>query len=169
MRIKFVVNRSDFLRILSGREKENFVVLNRDNGFFQNRAALKDIIQEELNNPNYLVDVYTDDETLLAYAPYDEKERVYKVDILFEDLKDFIPLWLIHPNLRYENNLTEMYQRGIFFEDWLDYKFAHELAIQETKNIFNDFANDFIDLGNYPDHPSDIEIKPYKLKGRDVL
>lgn len=39
----------------------------------------------------------------------------------------------------------------------------------EISKIANEFANDFVSSGKYPDQPSEIAVSVYSLPERDVL
>ena len=124
MLIRFIVDSSDFLKVLSGRENEDFIVLRRDDGFFKNREAIR-AHGIKISENQYKVDfndnvvIYTDDETMLNYAPYINGE--YQIEFKFPECNEFISIMKLHPNLRRENNLTTMFQKGIFHDDFNEY------------------------------------------------
>lgn len=123
MLIRFIVDNSDFLKVLSGREYEDFIVLRRDNGFFKNRGVIR-AHSIKVAEGIYKADeddtaiIYTDDETMLNYAPYVSGD--YLIEFKFPECNEFISIMTLHPNLRRENDLTAMYQKGIFHEDFAD-------------------------------------------------
>ena len=124
MLIRFIVDSSDFLKVLSGRENEDFIVLRRDNGFFKNREAIMAHclkVDEGMYEADEYDDIiiYTDDETMLNYAPYVSGD--YLVEFKFPQCDEFISIMKLHPSLRRENNLTAMFQRGIFHADFDEY------------------------------------------------
>ena len=112
MKVRFIVDSSDYLKVLSGRESENFVVLRRDNGFFVNRDFIKEHKHDDIT-------IYTDDETILNYAPFVDGK--YNIEFKFPEWGEFIPLSKLHPNIREVNNLTIMYQKEIFHKDFQEY------------------------------------------------
>lgn len=124
MRIKFINLGLDaptmMYKILSFSSSSKF--LFRQNGFLHNVFCLT---LYKAQNPNVII--YTDDETMLAYAEYDHDIHSFKVDMLFPDHKNgdeeclWIPLKDLHPNLREANNLVAMFQKGIFDGDFEDY------------------------------------------------
>ncbi len=130
MLIRFIVDSSDFLKVLSGREDENFIVLRRDNGFFKNSEALKEHFIQHDNGLSYEIPlndntiIYTDDETMLNYAPYVDNN--YLIEFKFPECDDFIPIMKLHYNLRRANNLTTMFQKGIFHDDFAEYFYGAE-------------------------------------------
>lgn len=105
--------------LLSSNNNDKF--LFRQNGFFHNRFYLELYKQQ---NPD--VTIYTDDETMLHYAQYDQDIHSFKVDMLFldwtnEDEHVWVSLKDLHPNLREVNNIVSMYHKGIFDDDFEDY------------------------------------------------
>lgn len=129
MLIRFIVDNSDFLKVLSGRENEDFIVLRRDNGFFKNREAIKAHLIKvaegmyEADEDDDII-IYTDDETMLNYAPYVSGD--YLVEFKFPQCNEFISIMKLHSSLRRENNLTAMFQRGIFHDDFNEYFYNKE-------------------------------------------
>lgn len=127
MLIRFIVDSSDFIKVLSGRENEDFIVLRRDNGFFKNREAIN-LHCLKVDEGMYEADeyddtiIYTDDETMLNYASYVNGE--YQIEFKFSECDEFIPIMKLHPNLRRENDLTAMFQKGIFHADFDEYFYA---------------------------------------------
>ena len=130
MLIRFIVDSSDFLKVLSDREHEDFIVLRRDNGFFKNSRALKEHFTAYDNGLFYEIPlndntiIYTDDETMLNYAPYINGE--YQIEFKFPECGEFIPIMKLHPNLRRENDLTAMFHKGIFHDDFNEYFYDTE-------------------------------------------
>lgn len=124
MLIRFIVDSSDFIKVLSGRENEDFIVLRRDNGFFKNREVIRAHCIEvaegmyEADEDDGVV-IYTDDETMLNYAPYVSGD--YIIEFKFPECDEFISIMKLHPNLRRENDLTAMFQKGIFHADFDEY------------------------------------------------
>lgn len=124
MLIRFIVDSSDFLKVLSKREHENFIVLRRYNGFFENREVIRAHsikVAEDMYEANEDDDIiiYTDDETMLNYAQYVSGD--YLIEFKFPECDEFISIMKLHPNLRRENNLTAMFQKGIFHDDFNEY------------------------------------------------
>lgn len=133
MLVRFIVDSSDFLKVLSGREHEYFTVLRRNNGFFKNREVMRAHsvkVAEGMYeaDPDDDIVIYTDDETMLNYAPYVSGD--YMVEIKFPECDYFIPLRRIHPNLRRVNNLTIMFQKGIFHRDFSKWQQEFDIACQ---------------------------------------
>lgn len=115
MLIRFIVDSSDFLKVLSGRENEDFIVLRRDNGFFKNREAIRAHCIKDTYEDDDII-IYTDDETILNYAPYVSGD--YLIEFKFPESDKFISIMKLHPSLRKENDLTKMFQTGIFRDDF---------------------------------------------------
>ena len=88
--------------------------LFRQSGFKRNARLIKELKEfEELEGKEYTV--YTDDETMLAYAEYDESIHSFKVFIRDEHTANyFIPISARHPNLRNINNLMVMQHKNMF-------------------------------------------------------
>lgn len=88
------------------------VFIFRQDGWKQNRFLIALAKEKGVEN------VYTDDETMLHYAQWDEEHKCFKVMIMDEKSNpDFVPLSVRHPNLRYVNNLVTMQQKGLFDYD----------------------------------------------------
>ena len=89
------------------------VFLWRNDGFQSNKSKIH-LLQEQEQKTGEEVTIYTDDETMLAYAQYDESIHNYKVFIEDEDTDEFfIPLYERRPNIRIVNNLVSMCHKGL--------------------------------------------------------
>ena len=60
--------------------------------------------------------VYTDDESIIHFDPWDHKENRSSIELIRtqEEMKN--PVWIhdIYPNIRYENNVEKMFRGGMF-------------------------------------------------------
>ena len=87
--------------------------LFRQDGFQRNRYLISELKKQEKDSTVETI-VYTDDETMLAYAQYDESIHNYKVFIEDEDTDEkFVPLYKRRPNIRIVNNLVSMCHKGL--------------------------------------------------------
>lgn len=93
-------------------------IIHRADGYFINKALLQ---FHKLTNSNDLI-VYTDDEQLLDFADYSDDIHNFDVEIYSEKYEDFIPLKIIHPNIRKINSLTKMFMSGIIDSDMEEYE-----------------------------------------------
>lgn len=72
------------------------------------------ITQDKKHPQKVELNVWTDDETMLAFAEYDKNLHNFKVYIRDEHTNDkFIPLSERIPNLRGENNLMKICHIGL--------------------------------------------------------
>lgn len=109
MLVRFIVDNSEFFDII--HDKELGIIVRRREGFFKN----KEIIE---SNQSEDVIIYTDDETILNYVPFVDGK--YQIEFKFPECDKFIHITQLHPNLRRENDLTAMFHKGIFHEDFAD-------------------------------------------------
>lgn len=92
--------------------EDGTVFLFRQDGFQRNSYVISKLLESE-KETNVETIVYTDDETMLAYAQYDESIHNFKVFIEDEDTEEqFIHLCQRRPNIRYYNNLVAMCHKG---------------------------------------------------------
>ena len=129
MLIKFIEDAVELIDAVKGASErsEKALALLRGSGFFVNRDALlgRCFVETPLGNvyepkPEDRTVVYTNDETLLHYAVYADGE--FKLEFKFKGYDGFIPASKLHPNLRRVNNLTIMYQKRIFHDDFEEYR-----------------------------------------------
>lgn len=129
MKIRFIDTKRNSIDMLN-RIREQVIALNelhaeflyRRDSYFVNKGILDDLmrIYKDMSGVEELT-IYTNDETMLEFAEYDENIHNFKVEIMFSDVEGFIPLSELHPNLREANNLMKMYHNGTITNDYVDY------------------------------------------------
>lgn len=94
---------------------KNKILILRGSPFHYNFNLLSNLSEEDEEETL----IYTNDETMLNYCHYDDKIHNYHIDFLFDNDPHWYTLAELHPNLREVNNITKMFQSGIFFDDYL--------------------------------------------------
>ena len=110
------------------------IFLDRRSSYFYNKDFLLSTKKDFVSKDGKQLVVYTNDEEMLHFAEYDKEKRAFRVEVCFSE-EGFMPLSEIYPNLRFMNNLTAMYHKGVFFDAYREWKETKEQAVSPANKM----------------------------------